>query len=151
MLPRDEWHRLTNLQPDLSIADCAICGPGIKVKHRKHKGEWSCAVIQEKRGPERPERKRQYQRASRPRLYGLTADDYQSLLAQQGSACAICQTEPSTEPLVIDHCHQTGTVRGLLCRNCNVALGFMQDDPQLLLRAVSYLQSTRTPRKVPHP
>jgi len=57
-----------------------------------------------------------------------------------GHACAICRK--ATRDLCIDHCHVTGRVRGLLCRNCNSALGFCADDPRLLRAALAYLLAT---------
>lgn len=84
-------------------------------------------------------RKRNYLKAS----YGLTIADYQRLLEDQDYRCKICLIEfgetRKTAPCV-DHCHQTGKVRGLLCTQCNVALGMMKDDPDVLRRAIEYLK-----------
>ena len=68
--------------------------------------------------------------------YGLTLEAYKDLLAGQGGHCALC---PSTEDLVVDHNHKTGEVRGILCRDCNCALGLLKDSPVLLNKASSYL------------
>jgi hypothetical protein len=64
--------------------------------------------------------------------YGITAAEYDALLAAQGGTCAICEQPPSEkntrahwgEKLCVDHCHETGAVRGLLCNDCNLALGY---------------------------
>jgi hypothetical protein len=53
------------------------------------------------------------------KTYGLTADDYDELLARQGGRCAICRAKPKSKRLAVDHDHKTGTVRGLLCSRCN--------------------------------
>ncbi|GAA2209316.1 hypothetical protein GCM10009850_047740 [Nonomuraea monospora] len=78
------------------------------------------------------------------RTYGLMPTDYLYLLQQQGGVCAICgQDEHGSESmsrLVVDHCHKTGKVRGLLCRKCNSAIGFFDDDPERCVRASSYLK-----------
>lgn len=80
------------------------------------------------------------------RTYGITYDDYQRMLEDQGYVCAICGEEgfvmKSTHKLklVVDHCHTTGRVRGLLCHNCNRALGLLKDAPERLLKAVEYLK-----------
>ena len=63
--------------------------------------------------------------------YGITSDDYNELLKIQNSVCAMCNTKPLEKhhrsnkplPLAVDHNHNTGKVRGLLCRECNQALG----------------------------
>lgn len=74
-------------------------------------------------------------------VYGMTVADYERMYAEQGGACLICGTE--AERLDIDHCHKTKKVRGLLCHTCNVGIGFLRDDPGLLLNAASYLGQHR--------
>ena len=76
--------------------------------------------------------------ADRLRLYGLTREDYERLMRSQGERCAICLSSPD-RPLVVDHCHATGRVRGLLCGRCNSAIGLMDDDPTRASRAAEYL------------
>jgi hypothetical protein len=70
------------------------------------------------------------------RTYGITLDDYKVMVAQQEGCCKICNEHKS---LVVDHCHKTGAVRGLLCSQCNRAMGLFQDDPNRLQSAVAYL------------
>ena len=62
------------------------------------------------------------------RQYGISPADYDALLAKQDGVCATCG-KPSEETLCVDHCHETGTIRGLLCRQCNFALGCFKDEP----------------------
>lgn len=69
--------------------------------------------------------------------YGIDLQDYESMLDDQGGVCKICKT--TTENLVVDHCHATGAVRGILCNGCNAALGFMHDSPDRLIAAAEYL------------
>ena len=71
--------------------------------------------------------------------YGITMDDYYVLLANQNNSCAICKT-PATKTLDVDHCHTTGKVRGLLCNNCNRALGHFKDNVDYLKTAINYLE-----------
>jgi Recombination endonuclease VII len=60
---------------------------------------------------------------------------------QQHGRCAICKRLPYTKKgLVVDHCHQTGAIRGILCSRCNSALGLLDDDPALLEQALEYLR-----------
>lgn len=74
-------------------------------------------------------------------VYGLTVEQYEAMQKSQRGCCAICQRHEAQigEILVVDHCHKTAQARGLLCRNCNAALGGFKDDPALLQRAVEYL------------
>lgn len=74
------------------------------------------------------------------RKYGITIEHYDEMLASQGGACAICHRSPRPDiSLHVDHCHESGTIRGLICFRCNNALGDFGDDPELLQRAISYL------------
>lgn len=82
------------------------------------------------------------------RKYGLTLEQYEELLADQGGKCAICgQFETSfcgrsgsRRNLCVDHCHATGKVRALLCFRCNSTIGKIEESPQLLLAMSDYLQ-----------
>ena len=75
------------------------------------------------------------------RKWGMTQDDYEALLAAQDGVCAICRGGPvgNKRYLGIDHDHETGKRRGLLCDKCNRALGGFNDDPDALRRAADYL------------
>lgn len=78
------------------------------------------------------------------RRYGLTLDDYNRMLAEQGGGCAICKRPPRGKTLgqrlYVDHCHDTGKIRGLLCPGCNTALGQYRHDIETLMRAIAYLE-----------
>jgi hypothetical protein len=77
------------------------------------------------------------------RLRGISRSDYNDMLEQQAGRCAICGSgrgDSVREPLVIDHDHATGAVRGLLCAACNSGLGHFKDSPGLLEQAKAYLQ-----------
>lgn len=75
----------------------------------------------------------------RDRKYGLSTGDYERMLAEQGGRCAVCRALPATV-LNVDHCHETGLVRGLLCGTCNRALGQASDNPQLLRKLADYVE-----------
>lgn len=75
--------------------------------------------------------------------YGITSGDYSSMADAQGHRCLICQTHASERPLVVDHDHATGKVRGLLCNKCNVLLGKAEDDVEILQAAIEYLRVKR--------
>lgn len=86
-----------------------------------------------------PEKQRAY---SLKRLYGITLEQYDELLARQEEKCAVCQKHQSEFPvrLAVDHDHKTGEVRGLLCRYCNHRLVGRHRDPALLRRIADYLE-----------
>jgi len=76
------------------------------------------------------------------RQYGMTDKDIAAMLERQDNACAVCR---KAAPLMVDHCHATGRVRGLLCRRCNSALGWVNDDPEILRGLIAYLQVVESP------
>jgi hypothetical protein len=82
--------------------------------------------------------------AQRLSVYGLTIDDYESLLKKQNYKCAICGSDNTKSKIsnrfYVDHDHETGKIRGLLCSNCNFALGHFNDNIDILLKAISYLE-----------
>ena len=84
-----------------------------------------------------------YRREERlKQVYGLSLQDYEAMVTQQGGVCRICKTKP-VRPLFVDHCHASGRVRGLLCHPCNAALGFMRDDPVIAAAATDYLREAK--------
>ena len=84
-----------------------------------------------------------YRREERlKQVYGLSLQDYEAMVAQQGGVCRICKTKPA-RPLFVDHSHASGRVRGLLCHPCNAALGFMRDDPVIAAAATEYLRNAK--------
>ena len=75
--------------------------------------------------------------------YGITVEQYNDMLGKQEGKCAICFAKKPggrTKMFFIDHCHNTGEVRGLLCMRCNTGLGLFLDNPKFLLNAISYLK-----------
>lgn len=74
--------------------------------------------------------------------YGMTIEQYDEMLANQDYRCAVCGTDTPghTGRFVVDHSHETGNVRALLCNRCNRGLGFFKDNPSLLRDAARYLE-----------
>ena len=74
--------------------------------------------------------------------YGITLEQYDQMLESQGGVCAICATDTpgGMGRFPVDHCHESGVVRGLLCTLCNQGLGAFKDSPDLLLNAIAYLR-----------
>ena len=79
--------------------------------------------------------------------YGITAADYDAMYTQQGGCCAICRKHAEAgnspahwkEKLAVDHCHDTGKVRGLLCNDCNAGIGHLANE-SVALSAAAYLR-----------
>ncbi len=71
-------------------------------------------------------------------LYGITAKDYYRMLFEQGEVCKICG-QSSHKALAVDHNHDTGQIRGLLCKDCNTGLGLFKDSMALIEKAAAYL------------
>ena len=84
------------------------------------------------------ENKRRWNRA---RMYNFPPELYDQRLAEQGNVCAICGTNTpgGRGEFHADHNHETNPPRGVLCHNCNVALGNFQDNPEILQSAIDYL------------
>ena len=73
--------------------------------------------------------------------YGITPDQYGQMLKDQNYKCLMCGQDADGETLAVDHNHLTNTIRGLLHSRCNRALGLFNEDPALLRKAVSYLET----------
>lgn len=126
----NENKKLYNQRPEEKAKRAAkfkeyLARPGVKEMYRK----WR----------ESPQRKEQLRRNELKRKYGMSLEEFNQMVKDQKGTCLICLKVPKKR-LVIDHCHKTGKVRGLLCDPCNVALGFLEDNVEFLLRAVNYLK-----------
>jgi hypothetical protein len=119
------WHRLTEKDTVNRTAVCSICGPTQIKRHGSR--QWKCIVVH----------KRQARRDNLYRRFGISWQEWDDLLIAQSGLCAIC-TRQMTSPYV-DHCHQTGRVRGLLCQNCNSGIGHFREDPWTMHAAIDYL------------
>jgi hypothetical protein len=126
--PLAEFYRNRWLADGLANA----CGACCRERNRRYRAAY-------------PEHTRETARKAKlKKKYGLTAAEYDALLADQGGGCAICAgIEPGgrwNTRFFVDHDHITGAVRGLLCNRCNVVLGNADDDPDRLRRAAAYLE-----------
>lgn len=80
------------------------------------------------------------------RNYGMSIEAYDAMLDSQGGVCACCGgANKDGKRLAVDHCHNFGHIRGLLCASCNAGIGMFRDDPSVLAKAIEYLN--RTERK----
>ncbi len=123
----DKCHKCSSpdIMPRKSIKYGKTCLPC----HRTYTAKWR-ENNPEKRGA-----------SNRFRLTGCTHEQYTKLKLEQLGCCKICNKHESEFKigLAADHCHKTGTVRGLLCSSCNRALGLFKDSPDLLISAIRYL------------
>ncbi len=89
--------------------------------------------------------RREYYLGYALRKHGLTIADYERMLTAQDGRCAVCRSENprGAGRWHIDHDHATGQVRGLLCSNCNLALGYFGDDPEIIEAAARYIIAAR--------
>lgn len=86
-----------------------------------------------------PDRVKVNQRkAALKRRFGITLEQYNKMLEEQGGVCAICRIKKN-ETLAVGHDHKTGKIRGLLCGHCNHVVGFAKDNIELLERTIKYL------------
>lgn len=77
-------------------------------------------------------------------VYGMSQEDYDTMLQRQDYKCAICGLSENKvgKHFFVDHCHSTGIVRGLLCYHCNTLLGMSRDNVDVLTSAISYLRNS---------
>ncbi len=73
-------------------------------------------------------------------LYGLSLEEYKEMLISQEGKCFICKGNNKRKRLFVDHNHNTGKIRSLLCAACNAGIGYFKEDTSLLNKAISYLE-----------
>jgi hypothetical protein len=130
---------------------CRVCGLERRpadFSDRQRGSSWpQCRTCARKHDRELRERLgRSWTRARNVKqFYGLTLEDVQALRARQGHRCPICDEllGRADDQAAIDHCYQTGLVRGVLHPTCNAGLGHFSDDPERLRRAASYLEEAQ--------
>ena len=85
---------------------------------------------------------------ARLRKYGLTENDHMRMIDRQDNNCYICGRDGATEKngLCIDHCHETGVVRKLLCNRCNFVVGIVESDFERLALALQYVEDFQSDR-----
>jgi hypothetical protein len=108
---------------------CSLC----KSCNNKHAAAWNKKQTQK--------RKIIVQKNNYKKRYGLTVEQKQDLIDGQDSKCAICKNDlKDTHDVCVDHNHITGSIRGILCRKCNLGIGHLQDSIDILKSAVKYLK-----------
>ena len=82
--------------------------------------------------------------------YGLSLEEYNKRLERQGGVCVICGSKDSHRKLSVDHDHETGRIRGLLCSSCNIAIGLLGDNACGVRKALDYLEGEDANTPVRH-
>lgn len=124
------WRRSTKADPEKRRSWCISCCQ----KRRPYQDSYD------------PEYRRAWHLAQK---YGITQEDYVALLSSQGGTCAICLDPPSQVHFHIDHDHDTGEVRGILCSRCNAMIGYGRDNPAILFSGIFYLLNFPSSREAP--
>jgi hypothetical protein len=81
---------------------------------------------------------KEYTRKRRYRQLGLTVERYDEMLTEQNNVCKLCKKPPKTMRLAVDHCHETGRIRGLLCTSCNVQIGIIEKNQRRMKEILEY-------------
>jgi hypothetical protein len=150
--PLDEFYRAAGMR-DGRRSDCKDCNLAAKrarvaldpQANRDRVKRWQLENRERYRAKQREYvesgRKAAWDRKSYlRRKYGITLEQYDEMLAAQGGACAICKKpRPEERTLHVDHDHLTGEIRGLLCFRCNNALGDLDEEYELFVKAADYL------------
>ena len=109
-----------------------------KNKNNRHYTCKECTKARVKRNHNSTTYRRQHLR----RNYDISLEEYEEMLSIQGSKCAVCKTEKAGgkhNVFCVDHDHVTGKVRELLCKDCNIVLGIINDSPEHLGRLMAYI------------
>lgn len=116
------------------------CNHCQQISNTKSRKKWRANNLEKARAYAREWAQNNPEKTKQSRLkyrYSLEQQDYLSLQNEQNQCCAVCKTKTV---LFIDHSHSTKKVRGLLCRDCNLMLGFARDIPDLLRAGADYLE-----------
>lgn len=136
-------HRITNPDEEARTGTCSVCGP-VTINSGSTYGAtryWRCSTQQSQRNTSIYEQVKDKQREARfLRTYGITVEEYDRRFIEQGGVCARCRCQPQmTLRLAVDHSHETGEVRGLLCGPCNTYLGRLEANVERLTEDLGYL------------
>lgn len=132
-------HSFQSFSKDVSKKDgrsiyCNFCRRRKLKEYRKSRPE---KQKEYKRKHYNPEQSRDYSLRYR---YGMTSEGFESMFDSQGRKCALCRSDKTdSKNFVVDHCHETGRIRGILCSSCNRALGIFKDSVVMLKKAIEYL------------
>lgn len=136
--PHEAFSRASNAGDGL-CSSCRVC---VKLNNRERRRLRS--DMSKSRHKPRDSKAQSRAWALREKMYGLCRGALEGLFRVQGEVCAICRHKvylDASPKAVVDHCHKTGNVRGILCSRCNSTLGYLNDDPVRARRAAEYLEA----------
>lgn len=137
--PASEFNRDPKLKSGLQ----SWCRPCMAWNSKRHYRNNRQAQIGRSRqwALDNPERCRARDRRRRFAAYGITEQQFDEMLEDQGGCCAICKSKDNG--FAVDHCHNSGAVRGILCQKCNKGIGLLGDDPNVIIAAARYLERSK--------
>lgn len=146
-----EFHRHSGTKDGLQ-PDCKECKKGYRKKwYEANRG----AVLAKNKEwlAKNPGHSREWYRNNKQiarnwqlnRDFGISLDQYNKMLQDQSSKCKICNVSQDETPknFAVDHCHLTNKIRGLLCQNCNLGIGYFRDNHEILNKALKYLKESQ--------
>lgn len=137
-----------NLSPDCKKCQCDHLTK-YRRERKKNDPSYFAKVKQwNRKSRARPETKRIEMNTRLKKEFGITIEIYDAMYAQQGGVCAICG-KTGAKRLSVDHNHVTNEIRGLLCFRCNMGIGYLKDDPEILARAIAYLKQSKSLQLTP--
>jgi len=94
--------------------------------------------------------KKYYKKYLLAKKYNISFEQYTQILKNQNYSCAICGKHRNNckKAFAVDHNHKTKQIRGLLCQQCNTALGLLKDNPKILIRAIKYLRTNNNLKRI---
>ncbi len=147
---------MATVDPTTGLKRCGRCNISKRLTEFHRCSREKCGYQQwckECRKAQNPEKRKQYfrdfyhnntdkyLRSFYQRKYGISLAEYRRMEAEQGGVCYLCRSPCATgRRLAVDHDHKTGSVRALLCGNCNKAIGCFKEDAALMERAIAYLR-----------
>ena len=127
------------------IKQCKNCNSDFEFKYRTRRNHCSTECYFEYQKKIRPptDNTSDASRNSKYKWrYGITLEEYNVMLASQDNCCKVCNIHEDklSKKLCVDHDHKTGEVRGLLCADCNIGLGNLKDDPEIIENLLTYIK-----------
>lgn len=127
------------------IAERSYCNPCNAEYYNKKRAEnreaYNASQREYRKNTPTEKRRADRKRYHLMQAYGITVEQYEEMYEKQERCCAICKDElpKHGKNVHVDHCHETGNVRGILCSRCNTGIGQLRHDPRIIEAAITYL------------